>query len=334
VDKGSYGWFSLRQDWWKDGKTIYIGDTDWGGLSIRSDENAAAQLMEALRSVYGEAIAPIRQAQEYDALLGEDYVNQAWYTRWYRFSTAVALNSWVGSGIKHVENACTGRTILDDEISGWDRTKLGIFGSIETLLTAVPAGKAVTAAGGRLGVGALAGSQVSRMMSYDILRGFGEAAAQRLASSAAGQAFLRAYAKVYNSKYNMAILGEKVPISLMAENVAGITAEQAAVLRQKLLEIPGVKDVRVFGSRTKGTSTAASDLDVVLIGDIDTSSRAALEAMRAARAYAKQIGIGPGKGGQYIDPTIYPSMSEACKPANWRPVSNPADRVPKFKKVR
>jgi RHS repeat-associated protein len=123
--------------------------------------------------------------------------------------------------------------------------------------------------------------------------------------------------------------------SLPATNVTGISAEQAAQLRQMLLDIPGVEDVRVFGSRTTGMSRASSDLDVLLIGDVDRRCPGAINAMRSARIYARKIGIGPGKGRQYLDPQIFPSMNDARNPGIWTPFPDPnRPRVPIFKKLQ
>ncbi|HVA44858.1 MAG TPA: nucleotidyltransferase domain-containing protein [Pirellulales bacterium] len=92
--------------------------------------------------------------------------------------------------------------------------------------------------------------------------------------------------------------------------VAGITAEQAALLRQKLLSIPGAEDVRAFGSRTKGTSTANSDLDIIIIGDVNTLSPNTIPAVRGAQQYALRIGIGTGDGLRPLDIHIYSSYAE------------------------
>jgi RHS repeat-associated protein len=93
--------------------------------------------------------------------------------------------------------------------------------------------------------------------------------------------------------------------SRMATNVQGITVAQAAELEGRLMKIPGVKSVRVFGSRTKGTATQtptqSSDLDVVLIGKVDPRSQAVLKQVRAAQQYARSLGLGRGIRPPYGD---------------------------------
>lgn len=69
-----------------------------------------------------------------------------------------------------------------------------------------------------------------------------------------------------------------------AKNIGGITAAQAARLRELLTKIPGVEEVYVFGSRTKGTWTAQSDLDVAAFGNVNHSSNASVKATREAQA--------------------------------------------------
>jgi hypothetical protein len=225
IQIGQYGWVSLRNDWWTDethpgAKRIYIGATDWGGMSVRSAENAADQMIEALRAQYVKEMSKLDQDQEYANLLGNDYVNRPWYSRWYRLNTAWMVNSWVGSGIKKLDYMATGSTITDQKLSGGQRIWLGTVGSIETLLVAVPGSKLATGLGGKVGLGGLVSAEVADAMAIDLLGGLGERALVRLTESAAGQAFLRAYAKVYNSKYNVTLFGEK--------QLLGVAAEQAA----------------------------------------------------------------------------------------------------------
>ena len=117
-------------------------------------------------------------------------------------------------------------------------------------------------------------------------------------------------------------------------NVAGLNARQASTLRQMLMDIPGVKDVRAFGSRTTGMSTSASDLDVLLIGDVPQTSRAAIDAITRARAYARSVGIGAGKTGNYLDPQVFPTLRAAQQSFRANPLPPPAKSVPIFKKLK
>jgi hypothetical protein len=150
VEKRSYGWVTARSDWWlvEGDKVLAIGDTAWGGMTYRTNANAAGQLYAGLEAI----VAQENWLEEIELMIRDDYAELPWYARVYRFSTAVATNS-VFSGIKNVENAIVGRTITDQQIGGWDRLKLGVVGSVETLLTVVPAAKGVTAVGGKLGAG-------------------------------------------------------------------------------------------------------------------------------------------------------------------------------------
>jgi hypothetical protein len=99
------------------------------------------------------------------------------------------------------------------------------------------------------------------------------------------------------------------------------------------MDIPGVNDVRVFGSRTTGMSTNASDLDVLLIGDVQQTSPTAINAIARARSYAKSIGIGPGKTGNYLDPQVFPSVQAASRSFRANPLPPPAKSVPTFKRL-
>jgi RHS repeat-associated protein len=228
VEKREYGWISLRHDWWlEEGeKVIAIGNTDYGGITYRSASNAADQLIEALRSMYSDYIRPEMERKEMDAFLGDDYVKQPWYVRYYRFNTAWMCNSWVGSWVKNGYMAWTGKTILGERIGGWDRVKLGALSSVEAVLLAMPAAKLA-----KLGVGSLGGEAVARIMSVDLLMGMGERVTTRLAASRAGQAFLRAYAKVYSKKWNVAVWGEKANIyaATLSYKCGGMTAEKLAI---------------------------------------------------------------------------------------------------------
>src|SRR5262249_46926364 len=119
-----------------------------------------------------------------------------------------------------------------------------------------------------------------------------------------------------------------------ARNIGGITAEQAAILEQKLMKIPGVRQVWAFGSRTKGTFTAKSDLDIAAFGEINKSDPATIEAMRDAQAYAARIGIGNGKGYRPLDFNSYGNASEMKKAFQANPNFDPALGVPKLKKLK
>ena len=79
-----------------------------------------------------------------------------------------------------------------------------------------------------------------------------------------------------------------------AKNVAGMNSSQAQELEGILSKTPGVKQVRVFGSRTKGTSGPNSDLDVTLIGKIDRDAPATLNQIRKAQDFARRLGFGKG----------------------------------------
>jgi len=231
VQKGSYGWVNTRQDWWLDTeeKILYIGDTDWGGIAYRSNENAAAQLYEGLEGV----LAHEDFLKEIDLIIGEDWSETGWYEASKRMGAAILFNS-IFTGIKRVENALEGETVTGNKIEGWDRLKLGAFGSIETLLVVVPAGKAVVAAGGKVGLGSLASASIRSAMAADISFGFGPAATSYLASSRVGQGFIRAYAKVYNSKYNKALIGTtKQEIKVGGTGAAATTPDEAAIAQAR-----------------------------------------------------------------------------------------------------
>ena len=80
--------------------------------------------------------------------------------------------------------------------------------------------------------------------------------------------------------------------------IGGITPQQATKLRSLLKKIPGAKKVMAYGSRTEGTWTSKSDLDIVVFGKINEQSPATLRAVRKAQDYAQEIGIGMGKTGR------------------------------------
>jgi predicted nucleotidyltransferase len=95
-----------------------------------------------------------------------------------------------------------------------------------------------------------------------------------------------------------------------ALNIAGISTEDAVAIESRLMEIPGAKSVRVFGSRTMGTSSARSDLDVALFGDIDLTTSRAQQAIREAQAIARRVGIGTGKGYRPLDVNVFASIPD------------------------
>jgi RHS repeat-associated protein len=119
-----------------------------------------------------------------------------------------------------------------------------------------------------------------------------------------------------------------------SKNIVGLTIEQATQLEQRLLSIPGAKQVRAFGSRTKGTSTAASDLDIALIGQIDKYDPITKAIVREVQKFAKQLGIGNGKGLLPLDITPATSTRALNKSILANPEYNPAQGLPKYKKLK
>jgi predicted nucleotidyltransferase len=118
----------------------------------------------------------------------------------------------------------------------------------------------------------------------------------------------------------------------VAQNVAGITAEQAAKLRGILARIPGVEDVLAFGSRTKGTHTAESDLDIALIGEVNRYDPKTQALVREAQEYAKSIGVGLGKEGRApLDIHSWPSVKEMIKAFRDNPTTRDVPRPVKLK---
>lgn len=248
VEKRQYGWFSLRDDWWKieSESVLAIGATDFAGTVDRSDSNAADQLMEGLRSIYAEEVETQRERQELEYLIGEEYADLPWYERWYRFIATVGLTSWIGSGIKNLEVAWVGETLLGDKISTGDRALLATIGSIETLLVAVPLGKGATALGGKLGLGKIGGVAVARLMAADITFGLGQATATRLLQTTAGKAFMRAYARVYSRVYVRLL--EKQIENRIQELVKNYTGKLAKDLYEKKVRT-------IFHNRLQGKIT-------------------------------------------------------------------------------
>ena len=141
------------------------------------------------------------QRGELEAILGHDYARQPGFRQWARFLAAVALTSWIGSGVKNLESAWSGETLLGTRLEGTDRVLLGTVGAIEAVLVALPIAKGVTAAGKAAGLGKVGGTAVIRMMAVDITSVLGRATATKLLQTNVGKMFIRAYAKVYTKGY-------------------------------------------------------------------------------------------------------------------------------------
>lgn len=90
-------------------------------------------------------------------------------------------------------------------------------------------------------------------MAADISFGFGPAATSYLASSRVGQGFIRAYAKVYNSKYNTAIYATKTPLTVQA----GAGASHGAPLETRLRANMKRVNPDEFSSALKGEFSEA-----------------------------------------------------------------------------
>jgi RHS repeat-associated protein len=118
-----------------------------------------------------------------------------------------------------------------------------------------------------------------------------------------------------------------------SKNIGGVSAEQAAELQRLLKRIPGVEDVYVFGSRTKGTWTPKSDLDIAAFGNVDPLSPKALEAAKQAQAYAEKIGIGTGKGHRPLDINFWSSEADMRASFKGGPTFDPKKGVPKLHKI-
>jgi RHS repeat-associated protein len=120
-----------------------------------------------------------------------------------------------------------------------------------------------------------------------------------------------------------------------AQNIGGITAREAERLRELLQRIPGVKNVRAFGSRTKGTQTAKSDLDIALIGGVNPHNPTTQIAVREAQKYAESIGIGFGKEGRTsLDIHVFRSLREMKESFRNSPNFDPSQGVPKPVKLK
>jgi len=119
-----------------------------------------------------------------------------------------------------------------------------------------------------------------------------------------------------------------------ALNIAGISIEEAVAIESRLMEIPGVKRVRAFGSRTKGTSTAQSDLDIALFGEIDRSDPATLRIISEVQRRASQGGIGSGKGLRPLDISVFDSLFDMWRGFTGNPAFDPRQGLPSPKRMR
>ena len=155
---------------------------------------------EALVSILSGEAAEAERRQEYDNLLGDDYAEQHWLTRSARFGSAVLLNS-LFSFVKNLDAMVEGVDINNNTLTPGQRALVGTIGAIEAVLMAAPPGKLLGAAAARLGILKVVSPAVARVMSVDLTKRLTQPVAQRLTQSAAGQGFLKAFAKVYNSKY-------------------------------------------------------------------------------------------------------------------------------------
>jgi RHS repeat-associated protein len=118
-----------------------------------------------------------------------------------------------------------------------------------------------------------------------------------------------------------------------AKNIGGITAAQAAKLRELLESIPGVQKVGAFGSRTKGTYTAISDLDIALFGEINRYNPNTLRIIREVQKYAESIGIGTGKGHTPLDINVWKSIKEMKQAFRNSPNFDPSKGVPTVMRI-
>ncbi len=105
-------------------------------------------------------------------------------------------------------------------------------------------------------------------------------------------------------------------------------------IHKHLLSVPGAKMARAFGSRTKGTSTRKSDLDIALIGNIDRTDPAVLSAIVDAQELATKFGVGTGKGLRPLDITVTPSIRSLKRSFLSNPDYDPSLGIPKFKRLR
>jgi predicted nucleotidyltransferase len=119
-------------------------------------------------------------------------------------------------------------------------------------------------------------------------------------------------------------------VASAARNIGGITAEEAARLRALLEKIPGAAQVRAFGSRTTGAFTKASDLDIVVFGNVDKANPNTVRAVIEAQQYAESIGIGMGRGYRSLDINVYKSVEEMNKAFRSNPSFDASRGVPKL----
>jgi hypothetical protein len=159
-------------------------------------EFAARELHKLLKAAYAHAADTETKRLELDAMLGgDDYLGMAWPERYYRFNTAWMLNSWIGCGILHAENACMGETILGHELTTRKRLWLGAVGSVETILSATGIASLGGGAIGNKVAKSVLTPAAYRALSVDIVQHLGEHAVRALISSPSGKEFLRAVAR-------------------------------------------------------------------------------------------------------------------------------------------
>jgi len=123
-----------------------------------------------------------------------------------------------------------------------------------------------------------------------------------------------------------------VALDAAAQNIAGLTVAQAKQLEAKILEvIPGAKEVRVFGSRTRGKST--TDIDVVVIGEIIEDTSAVRSGMKKVQELAKKLGIPKPEGKPRVDFNFSPSAEEFLKWSREQPNFDPLRGVPNLRRM-
>ena len=259
IAKSEYSWWNLvqRHDWWMDGKTIRIGNTDWGGIADRSPSNAAAQLKESLDDIVNNE----RLQQISDNCIGNDYATQPAHVRAYRMTTAVLIVSDI-TGFVKVENAIVGKGLLNEDLTTGKRLLSGTFGAVEGLFMVVPGAKIVTASGGKMlsraGVSLTAGSRFGGILLCDVTGHLGKDITAKLLQTVAGQGMLKAFNKIYYSRANLTLWGSKLPQGISR----GAFQEVSNLIRQRAGNISG--DIVVQGSRASGMATATSDIDIAI----------------------------------------------------------------------
>ena len=229
IQKGSYNTISLRHDWWWDDqhRILFIGDTDYAGTAYRSPENAAKQMFEGMVATIQHVI----DLKEMDLMFqtGHNIAPYFLYT--------------ILGGVKQMENAWEGQTIHGKKIEGWERLTTGVIGLIDTVMVAAPIGKAVTAAGKGLGVNTLFSAEVRKLAAIDLTNKVGAEVMKRMVSTQIGKEFLRTYlkvkgnafeafAKVYDSRLNPAIIGEKTFLSKAGKAAAAEKLEKEIIDRE------------------------------------------------------------------------------------------------------